>query len=34
MKGIEYANNIPERKYFQADAYDVLAKLYEGEKMG
>ncbi|MDI9857826.1 histidine kinase dimerization/phosphoacceptor domain -containing protein [Flectobacillus roseus] len=32
QKGIEYANNIPERKYFQADAYDVLAKLYEGEK--
>lgn len=32
LKGIEYANNIPERKYFQADAYDVLAKLYEGEK--
>lgn len=32
LKGIEYANNIPERKYFQADAFKVLAKLYEGEK--
>jgi two-component sensor histidine kinase len=31
LTGIQLANNIQERKYFQADAYDVLSRLYENQ---
>lgn len=32
-KGIDYSKGIAERKYFQADAYEILSKMYEAQKL-